>query len=78
MYLFGRNHSESFPTLPLYFSSLPHAGQHIKPLGGFFIMETRAMFALPSALLSSQTISSIPAAHVYCKEILLSVAPSSL
>lgn len=49
MYLFGRNHSGSFPTLPLHFSSLPHAGQLIKPLGGFFIMETRAMFALPSA-----------------------------
>lgn len=61
-----------------HFSLLSRAGQHIKPLGGFFIMETRAMFALPSALLSSQTISSIPAAHVYCKEIVLSVPPSSL
>lgn len=48
MYLFGRNHSGSFPTLPLHFSSLPHAGQHIKPLGSFFIMEIRAMF--PSQL----------------------------
>lgn len=65
MYPFGRSHSGSFPTLPLHFSSLTHAGQHIKALGGFFIMETRALFALPSALLSSQTISNIPARRVY-------------
>lgn len=56
-----------FPHSIFEFSPVPHAGQLANYSVGFLIMETRAMFALPPALLSSQTTESVelPPPHLH-------------
>lgn len=50
---------EVFPHSILKLSLVPHVGQRANQSVSFLIIETRAMFALPPALLSSQTTENL-------------------